>query len=288
MLRAHQTTGANDEKSYINKDSSSEDLPEGEALVAEFTQKPISYLEPDTHIKNKSFGEKFCPSFSCVGKTKLTHDELISFHKLKEDANITFTRDSQEYDHLLQKLWSLLSDQPLHTIEDERWKTFGFQNANPRSDFRGGGLLSLKQMVYFCFHHQKRVLEMSKPEHQYLFAVSSINVTFFLIKYYHMAEDISFPRDKRSIASRKALKSFCMILDDDEELLNRIHSFLTNELFEIWLKMEAANPKLSLMDFPQAFGYLKKKYIKVTKRKIYKDLGNLIQSFIKVKSPLPK
>lgn len=34
-------------------------------------------------------------------------------------------------------------------IIDNFWKSYGFQNKNPRSDFRGGGFYALKNLLYF-------------------------------------------------------------------------------------------------------------------------------------------
>ena len=38
-------------------------------------------------------------------------------------------------------------------MKDERWMKFGFQNSNPRTDFRGAGILGVKNMTYFGFHY---------------------------------------------------------------------------------------------------------------------------------------
>lgn len=35
----------------------------------------------------------------------------------------------------------------------DRWKDAGFQNSKPESDFRGGGIYSLKNLNYMAQHH---------------------------------------------------------------------------------------------------------------------------------------
>jgi hypothetical protein len=43
--------------------------------------------------------------------------------------------------------------------KNEEWKFFGFQNANPFSDFRGGGLLSLKHLIFYAQSNTKRIYD---------------------------------------------------------------------------------------------------------------------------------
>ena len=41
------------------------------------------------------------------------------------------------------------SDLLARDLKYEGWKDYGFQNENPRTDFRGSGILGLKQLIYF-------------------------------------------------------------------------------------------------------------------------------------------
>ena len=34
-------------------------------------------------------------------------------------------------------------------LKDDRWKKFGFQNGNPRTDFRSAGILGVRNLTYF-------------------------------------------------------------------------------------------------------------------------------------------
>jgi hypothetical protein len=46
------------------------------------------------------------------------------------------------------------TDEDFQQVSDA-WCTFGFQRADPVSDIRGGGVLSIKQLIYFLkVHHQ--------------------------------------------------------------------------------------------------------------------------------------
>jgi len=276
------------DKSHLQKEGNSYYTADEESsdLTNNAHKKDSDYTEPITHIKNKSFCERLCGPFCCQGKTKLTHDELVAFYKLKEDASIMIPRDSEEYDHILRKLWGLLSTETLDKIEDKRWQNYGFQNPNPRSDFRGAGLLSLNQLVYFSSTYPLLVASMCEPSYQFLYAVSSINVTFFLVKFYHLSDDISLPRDKKEIATRKGLKSFCVMLDEDPEILNRIHGMLLTDLFNLWVDFQKNNSGVTLMDFSIVLKTLKKKFRKATKKSCtnFEELA-LRYASIKFKKP---
>jgi hypothetical protein len=41
-------------------------------------------------------------------------------------------------------------DEAPELFKCEEWKNFGFQGINPRTDFRGGGHLSLEAILYFA------------------------------------------------------------------------------------------------------------------------------------------
>ena len=42
-------------------------------------------------------------------------------------------------------------------LKDEKWKKYGFQNTNPRTDFRGAGILGVLNLTYFTKNYQEVV-----------------------------------------------------------------------------------------------------------------------------------
>ena len=40
-------------------------------------------------------------------------------------------------------------------MKDQRWMKYGFQNSNPRTDFRGAGILGVKNLTYFAQNHSE-------------------------------------------------------------------------------------------------------------------------------------
>lgn len=66
---------------------------------------------------------------------------------------------------------------PIRLLTDD-WKQIGFQNKNPRTDFRGGGILSLHCLRYFIKKYPELFKQMLKDGSEYFFiSLSSINVT---------------------------------------------------------------------------------------------------------------
>ena len=55
----------------------------------------------------------------------------------------------------------------------------GFQNDNPRTDFRAGGFCSLQFMNYFAVHHKMELKKILKEQY-FSFVLASINLSFCL------------------------------------------------------------------------------------------------------------
>ena len=74
---------------------------------------------------------------------------------------------------------------------DEKWKDLGFQSKNPRTDFRGGGHLSLMCLMYFYDYYPREFEELAsvtrdRQEVMWLTAISSINITHGLVIYLYL------------------------------------------------------------------------------------------------------
>jgi len=110
-----------------------------------------------------------------------------------------YDETNQLHEFNLKKLFSLAFNQEPANDENERnlplvndtWKDIGFQGKNPRTDFRGGGHLSLLCLIYFVQNYKREFTEMARvtkdeEEKMWLTAISSINVTHHLIIYLYM------------------------------------------------------------------------------------------------------
>jgi ELMO domain-containing protein len=91
----------------------------------------------------------------------------------------------------------------------------GFQGQYPESDFRGGGVLALQLIIRFVKRNREMVHEMEKDKGGFFFAITAINIAFFMKKYFHLADFLIPERDKHIYCDRRALKNFCQLLASD-------------------------------------------------------------------------
>lgn len=117
-------------------------------------------------------------------------------HEIEMKRATTVTRELHR-DHL-EHLFELLKEEKVVVgldKEDDKvekskekpdWVSIGFQGSDPITDFRGGGLLSLSQLIYFCenFTEKARNLNVraSHPTKGYGLAITGINLTVMLSK----------------------------------------------------------------------------------------------------------
>lgn len=92
----------------------------------------------------------------------LSSEERQAHTRLKLIADVPYDTQNQKHEALLNKYWeygwtaigsTLFSDPSIRPAEGYRWQLLGFQSANPRTDFRGGGVLSLHCMTYLAEHY---------------------------------------------------------------------------------------------------------------------------------------
>jgi ELMO/CED-12 family len=261
---------------------------EDEALINRPSKSKYNIdREPMTHLKNRNFIEKFFGSCFGDARLQLTYDELIGFYTLKEWANTFIDGKSTEYDDHFRKLYFNITKETLGEIVNDNWKNFGFQNANLRTDFRAGCLLSLKHLLYFTSNHGDRIAGMIEPSKDFLFGICSINVSYFLAKYYHLPDSLIFEKDKKEICSRVALKSFCQISEEDDNLHFKIHAMLLIDLFEIWIQIRNTVKGVNILDFGMALETMKKKFTNATRTELFDDYASFSSAYLNSAIELP-
>uniref|UniRef100_A0AAQ4S9Q9 ELMO/CED-12 domain containing 1 n=1 Tax=Gasterosteus aculeatus aculeatus TaxID=481459 RepID=A0AAQ4S9Q9_GASAC len=90
--------------------------------------------------------------------------------------------ENPEHEDMLMKLWKeLRPDSPLAGRISKQWCEIGFQGSDPKTDFRGMGLLGLHNLLYFAEHDKATALQMLhdslQPKQKYSFAIVGINIT---------------------------------------------------------------------------------------------------------------
>ena len=243
--------------------------------------------EPKTHQKNFPFFLKLF--LACWGdrKNTLTRSQISSFNKLKRNSNILFNASCKDYDDLLQDLFEIFTGEHIDEIVNDRWKDFGFQNSNPRSDFRAGGLLALKQLTSFAENNSKKIENMIVGSNEYLLAVSSIGITYFLKLYYHLSNSSDTKGFEKILCSRTAFKSFCNLLEDDGQVLNKIHEMLLIDLFNVWQDIKKRIPAANLLDFGLAESLVKERFRKTTQGTHFITFEALKANYFSVEVRIP-
>jgi len=104
---------------------------------------------------------------------------VIEVERLRATA---YDADNLLHEQQLLQLWSLLQPGvPLMTRKTKQWQNIGFQGDDPKTDFRGMGLLGLENLLYFAKEYNtaaRHILSHSHhPKHGYSFAIVGINLT---------------------------------------------------------------------------------------------------------------
>lgn len=93
----------------------------------------------------------------------------------------------------------------------------GFQGQYPETDFRGGGILSLELILRFVKRNKELVRRMENDKAGFFFAITAINIAFFMKKYFHLADFLQPGKDVDVYCDRRAFKNFCRMLLNNGE-----------------------------------------------------------------------
>ncbi|XP_030632730.1 ELMO domain-containing protein 1 [Chanos chanos] len=135
--------------------------------------------------------------FQIVGYRTL----MVQVEKLRREP---YDCENQEHEAMLMKLWkSLCPETPLTARISKQWSDIGFQGSDPKTDFRGMGVLGLLNLLYFAEHDKATALQLlhdsQQPKHSTLskaewerrslekaigfsFAIVGINITELVYK----------------------------------------------------------------------------------------------------------
>uniref|UniRef100_A0A3B3WBE3 ELMO domain-containing protein n=1 Tax=Poecilia mexicana TaxID=48701 RepID=A0A3B3WBE3_9TELE len=133
----------------------------------------LKKINPDT---NPQLGVSLQASLlQIVGYRSL----MAEVEKLRREP---YDSENTEHESMLMKLWKeLRPDTPLTGRISKQWCEIGFQGNDPKTDFRGMGLLGLQNLLYFAEHDRTAALQMLQdslqPKHKYSFAIVGINIT---------------------------------------------------------------------------------------------------------------
>ena len=115
--------------------------------------------------------------------------QIWSYRRLIHDLEAlrSTAYDEVQHVHKLELLWNGLNeeDKPFIRIS-KQWCDIGFQGTDPKTDFRGMGMLGLESLLYLVQNFNKaakHILSHSNhPKYGYSMAIVSINLTHLALK----------------------------------------------------------------------------------------------------------
>uniref|UniRef100_A0A2N9ILA9 ELMO domain-containing protein n=1 Tax=Fagus sylvatica TaxID=28930 RepID=A0A2N9ILA9_FAGSY len=136
---------------------------------------------------------------SCVCAQRRESDARPSFdltpaqeeclQSLQSRIDVAYDSSVPEHQEALRALWNAsFPEEELHGLISEQWKDMGWQGKDPSTDFRGGGFISLENLLFFAKNFPKSFQDLLRKQEgdrsvwEYPFAVAGVNITFMLIQ----------------------------------------------------------------------------------------------------------
>ncbi|KAG8185739.1 hypothetical protein JTE90_000725 [Oedothorax gibbosus] len=184
---------------------------------------------------NHVFHKKFVISYRRCLYQIFGYKQLL--HEIENLRKTPYSSENEEHEEKLLNLWNLLKpDTPLESRVSKQWGDIGFQGDDPKTDFRGMGLLGLENLLYFATEHcevaKHVLLHSSHPKYGYSFAIVGINLTSMA---YHMLKDQKLKvHFYNFVQNEPSIKDF-----------HYVYSYLFCEFDKLWL---AEKPR-DIMEF---------------------------------------
>ncbi|CAA6669789.1 unnamed protein product [Spirodela intermedia] len=191
-------------------------------------------------------------SFSCVCAQGRENDARLSFdftpfqeeclQRLQSRIDVSYDSTNVEHQEALRSLWyAAFPGVELQGLVSEQWKEMGWQGKDPSTDFRGGGFISLENLLFFAKNFPKSFQDLLQKQEgdratwEYPFAIAGVNITFMLIQML----------DLQAVKPRSMMGAvFLKLLAEDERAFDLLYCIAFKMMDQQWLAMHA-----SYMDF---------------------------------------
>ena len=197
----------------------------------------------------------------------LTNRQYKLYINLKNKLSIPYDKEDPEHAKLLQDFFNNLKDiipededEISDNINDSNTistninnetntddnlikklsKKIGFQNINPTTDFRAGGLCSLQFMNYFAVHHKVELKEILREKY-FSFVLTSINLSFLIRLVLYLTNIINIETSLKTYNlegfSRKQIKHLAEQLEKENQTeIDFIFSLMSQCLIFVFKK----------------------------------------------------
>ncbi|GAU41555.1 hypothetical protein TSUD_271640 [Trifolium subterraneum] len=119
----------------------------------------------------------------------LTPLEEERLQRLQERLQVPYDETNPDHQESLRALWQCsFPNVCLNGMITDQWKEMGWQGANPSTDFRGCGIISLENLLFFArkypasFHKLMLKKEGERATWEYPFAAAGVNISYMLIQ----------------------------------------------------------------------------------------------------------
>ncbi|KAJ4796073.1 ELMO/CED-12 family protein [Rhynchospora pubera] len=178
-----------------------------------------------------------------LNSNKVEHSLVLNplqeerLQNLRRRLEVPFDASLVGHQEALRQLWRLAyPERMIPPFKSNLWKEMGWQGADPSTDFRGGGFISLENLIYFAETYPEsfqRLLHKQdgvRSEWEYPFAVAGINVSFMLVQMLELHS--GNPTTKAGI-------HFLKLLGGDEMAFDRLYCAAFQLLDSKWLSKRA-------------------------------------------------
>ncbi|KAL9420076.1 hypothetical protein AB3S75_037787 [Citrus x aurantiifolia] len=191
----------------------------------------IGRILPLTSGTQNGISQKlFLPSLTPLQEERLRY--------LQQRLEVPFDGSQVEHQDALKQLWRLAyPGRELPPLKSELWKEMGWQGTDPSTDFRGGGFISLENLIFFAkkypdsFHRLLHKQDGTRAEWEYPFAVAGINISFMLIQML----DLQSGKPSSSAGIR-----FLELLEKDEMAFDNLYCVAFRMMDAQWLAKRAS------------------------------------------------
>lgn len=156
---------------------------------------------------------------------------------LKQRLEVPFDGSKTDHQDALLQLWKLAyPDRELPPLKSDCWKEMGWQGSDPSTDFRGGGFISLENLIFFAQKYPvsfQRLLNKQdgiRAEWEYPFAVAGINISFMLVQMLDLQAVV--PSSSSGIC-------FLRLLEEDEMAFDILFCIAFQMMDAQWLAKRA-------------------------------------------------
>lgn len=161
----------------------------------------------------------------------------VLFEAVEELRKEAYDSEKDEHEKMLLKLWDLLMPSVrLESRITKQWCRIGFQGDDPKTDFRGMGMLGLINLVFFSENYTdaaRKVLSHSNhPKLGYSYAIVGINLTE--MAYSLMNSGALKPHFYNTVSGKPQMQHF-----------HEFYCYLAYEFDKFWLEEEPE----SIMEF---------------------------------------